>query len=119
MPPPRSAFAPAQNTIAKPHRPSRQPVLAPRPERVEHECLLLAGLSPLRKTPLQTLIVRRASQYSLHDRGIFDVQESANPQVSARAVLVIRRQLALSVQSDLIQHPAEKDYPANLLVRAS
>src|SRR5882762_5236540 len=52
---------------------------------IEDQNLLIVRPPTVRKAPLQNLIVRRAGQDPLDNRGVFDVQKSANPPISARA----------------------------------
>src|SRR2546429_133279 len=83
--------------------------------RVIGAALVLIRLPSVRKTPFQNLVVRPADQHPLDYCRIFDVQESANSQIRACPMLVVRRQLALRVQSNLIEHPPKKDDASNLL----
>src|SRR5436309_10349175 len=72
---------------------------------VKNENLLVVWPPSMRKTPLQDFLVGRAGQHLLDYRRIFNLQESAHSRVGASPMFVIRRQLSLRVQSNLIEHP--------------
>jgi hypothetical protein len=67
------------------------------------------------KTPSQHLFVRAAGESSFDDFGILHLKKSANPCVRSRAALVIWRQFALRVQSNLIEHSPKENNAPDLL----
>src|SRR6185295_19788705 len=80
--------------------------------------LLVVRSAPVRKAPFQYLFVRAAGQRAFDERCILDTQKAAHALVRARG-FVIRRQFALRVQANLVEHPSEENEPAGLLGRMS
>jgi hypothetical protein len=83
-------------------------------KRIEYKNLLFAGLSSVSKAPGQYLVISASGQNALNQRRIINMQEPADPAIKARPAIVVRGQLALDVQSNLIQHPPKKHKAAHL-----